>query len=65
VGNGPPAFPEERRYSRIFEGHPELIDHVLVSRALLGHAARADTSTTDLPFRQHHPDRPPSARSWP
>jgi endonuclease/exonuclease/phosphatase family metal-dependent hydrolase len=29
-----PLIPEEDRYSRIFEGRKELIDHILVSRAL-------------------------------
>ncbi|MYS84978.1 endonuclease/exonuclease/phosphatase family protein [Embleya scabrispora] len=38
-----PLIPEEQRFSRVFEGQVELIDHILVSHALL---ARVDTVTT-------------------
>ncbi|WP_214102723.1 endonuclease/exonuclease/phosphatase family protein [Acrocarpospora catenulata] len=30
-----PRIPEAERYSRVYHGRPELIDHILVSRALL------------------------------
>ncbi|MEV4443584.1 endonuclease/exonuclease/phosphatase family protein [Streptomyces sp. NPDC049577] len=30
-----PLIPEKERFSRIHEGHPELIDHILVSHSLL------------------------------
>ncbi|WP_331768308.1 endonuclease/exonuclease/phosphatase family protein [Embleya sp. NBC_00896] len=38
-----PRIPEEQRFSRVFEGQGELIDHILVSHALL---ARVDTVFT-------------------
>ena len=31
----PRILPEERRFSRVFNGRPELIDHILVSHALV------------------------------
>jgi exonuclease III len=30
-----PALPEGERFSRVYRGRPELIDHILVSHALL------------------------------
>ncbi|WP_419818364.1 endonuclease/exonuclease/phosphatase family protein [Glaciibacter flavus] len=46
-----PLIPEERRFSRIFEGRKELIDHILVSTALRHRITSADTVTgaTQLP----------------
>ena len=38
-------IPVEERYSRLFEGTRELIDHVLISHRLLDHLASADTGT--------------------
>jgi endonuclease/exonuclease/phosphatase family metal-dependent hydrolase len=32
-------LPPEQRYSRIYQGHNELIDHILVSKSLLGSSA--------------------------
>ncbi|POM23487.1 Endonuclease/Exonuclease/phosphatase family protein [Actinomadura rubteroloni] len=48
-----PRVPEAERYSRVFHGRGELIDHILVSHALLGRA-------TDV-----HTCRPPNAPKLP
>ena len=51
-----PLIPEERRFTRIFRGRRELIDHVLVSHALVRRVVRADTvgeappSITEFPW---------------
>jgi endonuclease/exonuclease/phosphatase family metal-dependent hydrolase len=46
-----PRIPEARRFSRKFNGRGELIDHILVSSALVQHVVSVDTGapTTDLP----------------
>jgi endonuclease/exonuclease/phosphatase family metal-dependent hydrolase len=45
-----PLIPADRQYSRIFEGRRELIDQILVSRALLGAVSAEDTvSSAPLP----------------
>jgi endonuclease/exonuclease/phosphatase family metal-dependent hydrolase len=44
-----PRIPEEHRFTRIFNGRPELIDHILVSHALLAGATDVDTGVQDLP----------------
>jgi endonuclease/exonuclease/phosphatase family metal-dependent hydrolase len=44
-----PLIPAERRFTRIYRGRRELIDHVLVSHALVGRVTRVDTTTTRLP----------------
>ncbi|WP_026874552.1 endonuclease/exonuclease/phosphatase family protein [Jiangella gansuensis] len=41
--NTAPLIPEERRYSRVYRGRGELIDHVLVSHRLLGRIEKADS----------------------
>ncbi|WP_425835200.1 endonuclease/exonuclease/phosphatase family protein [Streptomyces fractus] len=41
--NVAPLIPEEQRYSRVYAGHRELIDHIFVSHELLGHVVRAGT----------------------
>jgi endonuclease/exonuclease/phosphatase family metal-dependent hydrolase len=38
-----PLIPAERRFTRVFRGRPELVDHVLVSHALVRRVVRADT----------------------
>ena len=38
-----PKIPEAERFTRIFEGQPELIDHVLVSHALVGKVREVHT----------------------
>ena len=44
-----PKLPEGRDFSRIFNGRPELIDHILISRKLALLLESADTGTADLP----------------
>jgi endonuclease/exonuclease/phosphatase family metal-dependent hydrolase len=44
-----PLIPAERRFTRIYRGRRELIDHVLVSHALVKRVTRVDTTTTKLP----------------
>jgi endonuclease/exonuclease/phosphatase family metal-dependent hydrolase len=39
-----PCIPAERRFTRIFRGRRELVDHVLVSHALVRRVVRADTA---------------------
>jgi endonuclease/exonuclease/phosphatase family metal-dependent hydrolase len=38
-----PLIPAERRFSRVFRGRRELIDHILVSRALVARVESVDT----------------------
>jgi endonuclease/exonuclease/phosphatase family metal-dependent hydrolase len=53
-----PLIPPERRYSRVFRGRPELIDHILVSHALVRRVEAVDTgpgqpaSITEIPTRR-------------
>jgi endonuclease/exonuclease/phosphatase family metal-dependent hydrolase len=42
-----PKIPTPHRFSRIFEGQPELIDHILISHALLGRLDSVDTDVSD------------------
>jgi len=44
--NVAPLIPEEHRFSRVFEGEGELIDHILISHRLLDHLHSA-TAITD------------------
>jgi len=50
-----PLIPTERRFTRIFRGRGELIDHILVSHALVRRVARVDTT----------PEPPPSITEFP
>lgn len=43
-----PRIPAEHRFSRIFEGQPELIDHILISHALLAKLTDVDADVTGL-----------------
>ena len=43
-----PQIPEGHRYTRIFEGQPELIDHILISHALLAKLTDVDADVTGL-----------------
>src|SRR6478735_4083372 len=43
-----PRIPVEHRFSRIFEGQPELIDHILISHALLADLVSVDADVTGL-----------------
>ena len=47
--NVAPLVPEARRFSRVYRGRGELIDHVLVSRALLTRIKAADCALDVLP----------------
>jgi endonuclease/exonuclease/phosphatase family metal-dependent hydrolase len=44
-----PLIPAERRYSRVFRGRRELIDHILVSRALVQRVESVDTGPGEAP----------------
>jgi endonuclease/exonuclease/phosphatase family metal-dependent hydrolase len=41
--------PDSRRFSRVFNGRPELIDHILVSHTLVNRIDSVDTSSPELP----------------
>jgi endonuclease/exonuclease/phosphatase family metal-dependent hydrolase len=45
----PSILPEDRRFSRVLNGRPALIDHVLVSHALVHDVDSVTTGTGDLP----------------
>jgi predicted extracellular nuclease len=45
----PRILPEDRGFSRVFNGRPELSDHILVSHALVHHVDAVTTGTADLP----------------
>jgi endonuclease/exonuclease/phosphatase family metal-dependent hydrolase len=44
-----PMIPDERRFSRVFRGRGELIDHILVSHALVQRVERVDTGQGEPP----------------
>jgi endonuclease/exonuclease/phosphatase family metal-dependent hydrolase len=44
-----PLIDADRRFSRVFNGRRELIDHILTSRRLVTRAARVDTADVTLP----------------
>jgi endonuclease/exonuclease/phosphatase family metal-dependent hydrolase len=44
-----PLIPAERRFSRVFRGRGELIDHILVSHALVRRVERVDTGAGEPP----------------
>jgi endonuclease/exonuclease/phosphatase family metal-dependent hydrolase len=44
-----PLIPEERRFSRVFRGRGELIDHILVSHALVQRVEQVDTGPGEPP----------------
>jgi endonuclease/exonuclease/phosphatase family metal-dependent hydrolase len=50
-----PLIPADRRYTRIYRGRRELIDHVLVSKPVVDRVVRVDTATTDLPSITEEP----------
>jgi endonuclease/exonuclease/phosphatase family metal-dependent hydrolase len=50
-----PLIPAERRFTRIYRGRRELIDHVLVSKSVLDRVTRVDTAATDLPSVTEEP----------
>ncbi len=47
--NVAPLIPQEQRYSRVYRGRRELIDHLLVSHALLGTVAEVTTGSGAIP----------------
>ena len=57
-----PLIPPDHRFTRVFNGRPELIDHILVSRFLVTRASAVDTGgvrpasiTTDPTARRDEP----------
>jgi hypothetical protein len=50
-----PMIPPERRFTRVFRSRPELIDHILVSRALVTRALRVDTTAEAPPSISENP----------
>ncbi len=62
-----PLIPEERRFSRRFRGRGELIDHLLVSHALVQRVEEADTGPGEPPSITENPterqDEPASDHS--
>jgi endonuclease/exonuclease/phosphatase family metal-dependent hydrolase len=54
-----PLIPEGRRFSRVFRGRGELIDHVLVSHALVQRVEQVDTGPGEPGSA-----RPRSRKSW-
>ncbi|MPZ62687.1 MAG: endonuclease [Propionibacteriales bacterium] len=53
-----PLIPQQQRYSRIYRGRRELIDHILVSHALLEAVTSVTTGETDTPSITDDPTRP-------
>lgn len=58
-----PLIPPERRYSRVYHGRRELIDHILVSRALVQRVGTVTTGRTDLPSISDDPRGAPRRAS--
>jgi predicted extracellular nuclease len=52
----PRILPEDGRFSRVFNGRPELIDHILVSHPLVHDVDSVTTRTADLPSVTVDPD---------
>jgi endonuclease/exonuclease/phosphatase family metal-dependent hydrolase len=50
-----PLIPAERRFSRVFEGRRELLDHILVSRALVERVESAYTGPGEPPSITENP----------
>ena len=48
-GTSPPCIPEERRFSRVYRGRGELIDHILVSHLLVHRVETVDTGPGEAP----------------
>ena len=53
-----PLIPAERRFSRVYRGRPELIDHVFVSHLLAGRTSAVTTATAEgaLPSIEDNPN---------
>jgi endonuclease/exonuclease/phosphatase family metal-dependent hydrolase len=50
-----PRLPADRAFSRVHRGRGELIDHILVSRALLERTQHVTTGLGDLPSIEYDP----------
>lgn len=50
-----PLIPEKRRFSRVFRGRGELIDHILVSHALVQRVEQLDTGPGEPPSITEQP----------
>jgi len=48
-----PRIPAEQRFSRIYRGRQELIDHIFVSHALVGKIAQAHVTTDARPLPEN------------
>jgi endonuclease/exonuclease/phosphatase family metal-dependent hydrolase len=57
-----PLIPAERRFTRVFRGRRELIDHALVSYALVRRVTRVDTTPDTPPSIDEYPDSRLDAR---
>jgi len=52
----PPLIPEAKRFSRVFHGRRELIDHILTSHFLITNVAQVTTvAPGPLPSVTEHP----------
>jgi hypothetical protein len=66
-----PLIPAERRFSRMFRGRGELIDHILVSHELVQRVENVDTgpgeprSITEDPTERRDEPRRITFQSWP
>ena len=52
-----PQIPAEERFSRVYRGRGELIDHLLVSHALISAASEVTTGGVDVPSVEDDPTR--------
>ncbi len=52
-----PLIPEPARFSRVYRGRGELIDHLLVSHALVGAVSEVTTGGADVPSIEDDPTR--------
>ncbi len=50
-----PLIPEAQRFSRVFRGHGELIDHLLVSHALVTAVETVTTGEIEVPSSTEEP----------
>jgi endonuclease/exonuclease/phosphatase family metal-dependent hydrolase len=58
IWNLAPLIPEERRFSRVYRGRPELIDHIFVSHWLAGRTIAVTTAMAEgaLPSIEDNPN---------
>ncbi len=62
-----PRLPDDQRFSRVYRGRPELIDHIFVTRALLGQvtAMRSGADPSTAPELTSIDDDPQAQRDEP